>query len=243
MLTIYSASERSNGISQSPLLFQLCLYYPHAWRSPHLQTIALNPVYHALPVTTALRHPDELLDYYLSLPQLKGIHIRIGLNLQVDQRSWTNHVSGQFWHLTQWFAGLAQVLAAPDNQEIHSFVWEQSHLSLYRRHHALVLRDAEVTDGFAWAPIMVSLRDFTQQMLGMAQQFKLLVMVLNQEMAARNGLHPKLNADLCCRYKAARTKTAKTVRRFHLLWRELNDFPDTMTQLQQAVNHYKPSWL
>ncbi|MEM8639213.1 MAG: hypothetical protein AAGG51_10415 [Cyanobacteria bacterium P01_G01_bin.54] len=243
MLTLYSAPEQSGELGQSPLRFQLCLYSPQAWRSLHLQTIPLNSVYHALPVTAALRYPDELLDYYLSLPKLRGREVRIGLNLQVDHQSWTNHASGQFWHLSQWFAALAQVLTTPENQDVHALVWEQSHLTLYRRRNALILRDAEVIDGFAWAPIRVSLRDFTQQLLQMARQFKLLIVLLNQAIALRNGLPPKPNADRHCRYRSARATTAANERCLNLLWREFNDFPDTMAQLQQAVTDYRPSWL
>ncbi|MGB0563622.1 MAG: hypothetical protein ACPGVO_17740 [Spirulinaceae cyanobacterium] len=242
MLTLYSAPERSGELGQSPLRFQLCLYSPQAWRSLHLQTLPLNPVYHALPVTAALRHPEELLDYYLSLPQLKGQYVRIGLNLQVDHQSWTNHASGQFWHLSQWFAALAQVLTAPDNQDVHALVWEQSHLTLYRRQQALILRDAEIVDDFAWAPIRVSLKDFTQQLLQIARQFKLLILLLNQAIAARSGLPPRLNADRHCRYRTARASTAASGRRLNLLWREFNDFPDTMTQLEQTVANVRPHW-
>lgn len=242
-LSIYSFSERAGGIGQSILKCHLGLYFPQAWRSQHLKTIPLRPDKHLLPIKWALRYPDELLDYYLSLPQLRGEQMCVGLNLQVNQRSWTDHVTGQFWHCSQWFDAVAQVITAPENQEVNAFVWERSHLSFRQRQGTLILRDAEVTDGFAWSPIMMSLQEFTQQILQVAHEFQALLLLLNQELALRGGLHPKINADLCCRYRVARTKTNAAVRRFNLIWRELNDFPDTVAHLQTTVQTHKPNWL
>jgi|GEM_PF-3799737 len=172
---------------------QFLVYFRSAWESEHLIPISVDPYTYALFGDLAVKHVDELLDYYLSIPRFTCCDISVGLDITVDRRNWAEYYSDHLWHFMGWFYALTKIIEGGPIGETAVFVFDQSFLKLIRNNNDLTLYDENVLlyyprslgNEFAWSPITVNLWDFAAHVVAAGEVYAALIQNLHKAIAAR----------------------------------------------------------
>jgi hypothetical protein len=138
-----------------------------------------------VPISELSGRASDLVDHYLRSPKLTCCSFRAGYRIWIDGRWWLDSVD-EFWMSMNWVRAVSDLLVEPPPQnDVQTFVWEESQLKLRREGEWLRLFDASSATMFpaTWVPFRPFVRDLW---LG-ARAFAQIAVEIDDELARRRG--------------------------------------------------------
>jgi hypothetical protein len=142
-----------------------------------------------VPVVALLERAPDLVAHYLEKPRLTCCSFQAGFRVWVDGRWWLEGVDEPAMSMN-WVRAVADLVNEPPQNEVHTYVWEESQLKLRREGEWLRLVDEAAPQ--LYPPVWVSLRPFVRDLWLGARAFDRLASGVAAEVARRGGTPEKL---------------------------------------------------